>query len=71
MFLTRSLGCTVLDVAMHMYHGVEMSGMEAGGEDELIAWYHGQLTAMLSEEDAAAYPLEVRFRQCDPTLCVR
>jgi hypothetical protein len=54
-----------------MYHGVEMSGMEDGGEDELIAWYHGQLTAMLSEEDAAAYPLEVRFRQCDPILCVR
>jgi hypothetical protein len=61
-FQWTGVGLGMQDVAMHLYHGVELSAMESGGEDELISWYHGRLTALLNEEDASAYSLEIARR---------
>lgn len=61
-FQWTGVGLGMLDVAMHLYHGVELAAMEDGGEEELISWYHRQLTALLSDEEASGYPIEVARR---------
>eukprot|EP01051_Picozoa_sp_SAG22_P004579 SAG22_NODE_249_length_13894_cov_60.455455_4_plen_115_part_00 len=52
---------------MHLYHSVELAAMQGDGEEELLQFYHSRLTALLSEQDARAYTLEVarrHYRMC-------
>jgi aminoglycoside phosphotransferase (APT) family kinase protein len=67
-FQWTGVGLGMLDVAMHLYHSVELAAMEGGGEAELVQFYHSRVTALLSEHDAAAYTKEVAQRHYN--LCV-
>ena len=55
------------DVAMHLFHSVEVAALEDGGEEALIEFYHSRLRELLGDR-GDDFTIEVASRLYDMCL---